>query len=46
MANEGEIIQNFYAAVAKRDLTAARTYLADDLLFVGLFETYRTRKST
>ncbi len=34
-------LEKFYAAVVQRDLTAARTYLADDLVFVGLFETYR-----
>lgn len=38
----GEILQKFYDAVVKRDLTAARTYLADDLVFVGLFQTYRS----
>jgi hypothetical protein len=32
----------FYAAVVKRDIGAARGYLADDLVFVGLFETYRS----
>jgi quinol monooxygenase YgiN/ketosteroid isomerase-like protein len=34
-------LEQFYGAVVKRDLTAARTYLADNLVFVGLFETYR-----
>ena len=38
----GEILKKFYDAVVKRDLVAARTYLADDLVFVGLFETYRS----
>jgi quinol monooxygenase YgiN/ketosteroid isomerase-like protein len=37
----GEILRKFYDAVAKRDLTSARAHLADDLEFVGLFETYR-----
>jgi ketosteroid isomerase-like protein len=41
MAHAGEILKKFYAAVAKRDFATARTYLADDLLFVGLFQTYR-----
>lgn len=36
----GQVLKNFYDAVRKRDLTAARDYLADDLRFVGLFETY------
>jgi ketosteroid isomerase-like protein len=37
----GEILKKFYDAVVKGDLTAARAYLADDLEFVGLLETYR-----
>ena len=40
MANAGEILKKFYAAVATKDLATARTYLSDDLLFLGLFETY------
>lgn len=36
-----DTLKSFYAAVIKRDFIAARQYLADDLLFVGLFETYR-----
>jgi limonene-1,2-epoxide hydrolase len=41
MASSGEILTNFYAAVVKRDFEAARRHLAPDLVFVGLFETYR-----
>jgi hypothetical protein len=41
MLNTKEIIKKFYDAVIKRDIAAARTYLASDLLFLGLFETYR-----
>jgi len=41
MLNAGEIIKQFYAAVIKKDIAAARGYLNDDLLFRGLFETYR-----
>jgi hypothetical protein len=40
MPNAGKILKNFYAAVAKKDTAAARGYLNDDLLFLGLFETY------
>ncbi len=40
MAGTGEVVRNFYNAVVKRDLSAARNYLDDDLKFVGLFETY------
>ena len=35
------ILKKFYDAVVERDLAAARAYLADDLVFVGLFQTYR-----
>jgi ketosteroid isomerase-like protein len=40
MPSAGEVLKKFYAAVAKHDVAAARQYLADDLVFVGLFETY------
>lgn len=40
MPKAGEIIEKFYAAVIKRDIAAARSFLSDDLLFLGLFETY------
>ena len=42
MSNAGTILKNFYDAVIKRDIATARTFLNDDLLFVGLFETYRS----
>jgi len=42
MATAGEIVKHFYDAAVARDLAKARTYLADDLVFVGLFETYRS----
>ena len=38
MASAHEILERFYEAVVKRDLAAARKYLSDDLVFVGLFE--------
>ena len=41
MSNAGEVVKRFYQAVQKKDLTAARALLGDDLLFIGLFETYR-----
>jgi ketosteroid isomerase-like protein len=40
MSNAGEILKQFYAAVVQRDFATARQYLADNLTFVGLFETY------
>jgi ketosteroid isomerase-like protein len=42
MANAGDILRKFYAAVQKKDIASARGYLNDDLVFVGLFETYRS----
>ena len=41
MASAGDVVKGFYAAVVKRDLGAARKFLGDDLVFVGLFQTYR-----
>jgi hypothetical protein len=38
----GDILKSFYAAVINRDFTQARRHLKDDLVFVGLFETYRS----
>jgi len=40
MQNARTILQQFYDAVCRRDMTKARSYLADDMVFVGLFETY------
>ncbi len=42
MVKSGENLRNFYDAVKRRDLGRARQYLHDDLLFIGLFETYRS----
>ena len=36
----GEIVRKFYEAAQRKDLAACRAFLADDLVFVGLFETY------
>jgi len=41
MLDAGDVVHGFYQAVRGNDLQAARQYLADDLEFVGLFETYR-----
>jgi ketosteroid isomerase-like protein len=40
MADAGSILKQFYDAVQRRDMQAARGFLADDMVFVGLFETY------
>ncbi|HYV94287.1 MAG TPA: nuclear transport factor 2 family protein [Chitinophagales bacterium] len=42
MTDSGNILKQFYDAAIKRDLATARTYLADDLVFEGLFETYQS----
>jgi len=36
----GQILRKFYDAVQARDMPGARTLLDDNLVFVGLFETY------
>ena len=45
MPNAGAVLKKFYAAVIKKDITEARKYLNDDLVFVGLFETYPNAES-
>jgi len=42
MPNAGKTLKQFYDAVTARDMAKARTYLRDDFVFVGLFETYRS----
>ena len=45
MTDSGNILKQFYDAAIKRDLASARTYLADDLKFEELFETYPSADS-
>jgi hypothetical protein len=45
MPNAGDVLKSVYPAVKRNDLKAARSYLSDDLLFVGLFETYRNAEA-
>ena len=45
MTDSGNILKQFYDAAIKRDFASARTYLADDLKFEGLFETYPSADS-
>ncbi len=40
MSTAGTILSPFYDAVQARDMARARSYLADDMEFIGLFETY------
>lgn len=42
MSGNGDILRAFYGAVQKRNLAEAGTYLDDKLVFVGIFETYRS----
>ena len=42
MPDAGDILKKFYAAVEQKDISTARRYLNQDLLFAGLFETYRS----
>jgi ketosteroid isomerase-like protein len=42
MVSAGDVVRQFYDAAIARDLAKARTCLHDDLVFVGLFETYRS----
>ena len=42
MTEPGKILKQFYDAAIARDFASARKCLADDLEFVGLFETYRS----
>ena len=35
-----QTLTGFYDAVRRKDIPSARRFLADDLVFVGLFETY------
>ena len=40
MSNAGTIVTQFYEAVRRKDIASARPFLSDQLVFVGLFETY------
>jgi uncharacterized protein (TIGR02246 family) len=40
MDTAARVLKQFYAAVQRRDMKGARAFLADDMVFEGLFETY------
>jgi len=40
MEDAGSVLRGYYDAVRQRDMRKARGYLADDMVFEGLFETY------
>jgi hypothetical protein len=42
MHDAGKTLAAFYDGVARKDIGAARKYLDPNLIFVGLFETYRS----
>jgi hypothetical protein len=37
METAGIILREFYAAIVSRDMTTARSYLADDMVYHGIF---------
>ena len=41
MAAAGDVLQGFYHAIVSRDMPAARSYLADDMIYEGIFKTLR-----
>ena len=40
MSTARAVLTRFYEAISRRDLATARSCLANDMTFVGLFETY------
>jgi hypothetical protein len=38
--NAGTVLKQYYDAVQRRDMAGARSYLHDNMIFVGLFATY------
>ena len=45
MLSPGAIVAAFCEAVSRKNIAAARTFLDDHLVFVGLFETYTNADS-
>jgi ketosteroid isomerase-like protein len=40
MEPSGIVLQEFYSAIVSRDMARARTYLADDMVFQGIFKEF------
>ena len=40
MQTAASVLQDFYGAISRRDLSAARSYLADDMIYHGIFRTF------
>jgi quinol monooxygenase YgiN len=40
--DSGTILKNFYDAAIRRDFETLRSFIHDELVFVGIFETYRS----
>ncbi|HEY3739499.1 MAG TPA: nuclear transport factor 2 family protein [Bryobacteraceae bacterium] len=38
METAGNIVREFYAAIVNRDMAKARSYLADDMVYHGIFK--------
>lgn len=45
MSSARKVLASFYEAVAGKDIPAARKFLDEKLVFVGLFETYPNAQS-
>jgi ketosteroid isomerase-like protein len=40
METGGIVVQEFYAAIVSRDMAKARSYLADDMVYHGIFKDF------
>lgn len=40
METAGVILKDFYAAIVNRDMAKARSYLADDMVYQGIFKDF------
>ena len=45
MESAGIILKEFYAAIVNRDMAKARSYLADDMAYHGIFKTFPSADS-
>ena len=39
MSTAGMVLKEFYDSIVRRDMAAARSYLADDMVYEGIFKT-------
>ena len=40
METSGTILKEFYSAIVSRDMATARSYLADDMVYEGIFKSF------